>query len=107
MSSSDEFKLYDCSSLLLNVTTSSLSKAQRRWRIAYTAIYSARVMLSLVKDIISEKGSQNPSVIKNLHHYVALDIESSGSKQLAKTKPGGEGKKDGLFLYQQFTVLKA
>ncbi|OMP04951.1 Cation-transporting P-type ATPase [Corchorus olitorius] len=84
MSSSDEFKLYDCSSLLLNVTTSSLNKAQRRWRIAYTAIYSARVMLSLVKDIISEKGSQNPSVIKNLHHYVALDIESSSSKQLGE-----------------------
>uniref|UniRef100_A0A1J3E595 Calcium-transporting ATPase n=1 Tax=Noccaea caerulescens TaxID=107243 RepID=A0A1J3E595_NOCCA len=47
-----DFKGSDYSSLLLNLTTTSLNKAQRRWRIAYAAIYSVRAMLSLVKDIV-------------------------------------------------------
>lgn len=79
MSSSGEFKLYDCGTLLFNVTTSSLNKAQRRWRIAYTAIYSARAMLSLItKEIKSNRASQPPS---HLGHYVALDVEPSSSKR--------------------------
>ncbi|XWS31515.1 hypothetical protein CRYUN_Cryun23aG0082900 [Craigia yunnanensis] len=80
MSSSDECKLNDCSSLLLKVTTSSFTKAQRRWRIAYASVYSVRVMLSLAKEIISKRGSQHPSVISHLHPYVALQIEPSSSK---------------------------
>ena len=80
MSSSDEYKLYDYSTLLLKVTTSSFTKAQRRWRIAYASIYSVRVMLSLAKEIISKRGSQHSSVISHLHPYVALDIEPSSSK---------------------------
>ncbi|XWS36349.1 hypothetical protein CRYUN_Cryun20dG0077600 [Craigia yunnanensis] len=80
MSNSDEIKLYDCGTLLLNVTTSSLTKAQRRWRIAYTAIYSVRVMLSLAKEIISKRASRHPFVISHLQNYVALDIEPSSSQ---------------------------
>ncbi|XP_007050467.2 PREDICTED: LOW QUALITY PROTEIN: calcium-transporting ATPase 12, plasma membrane-type [Theobroma cacao] len=80
MSSLDEFRLYDYSTLLLNVTTSSLTKAQRRWRIAYAAIYSFRVMLSLAKDIISKRRSQHSSVFSHLHPDVALNIEPSSSQ---------------------------
>ncbi|XVE73050.1 hypothetical protein DITRI_Ditri11bG0086700 [Diplodiscus trichospermus] len=80
MSGSDGYKLYDCSTLLLKVTSSSLTKAQRRWRIAYATIYSFRVMVSLAKEIISKRGSQQPSVISHLHPYVSLDIEPSSSK---------------------------
>ncbi|EOX94624.1 ATPase E1-E2 type family protein / haloacid dehalogenase-like hydrolase family protein [Theobroma cacao] len=80
MSSLDEFRLSDYSTLLLNVTTSSLTKAQRRWRIAYAAIYSFRVMLSLAKDIISKRRSQHSSVFSHLHPDVALNIEPSSSQ---------------------------
>ncbi|WRX09283.1 Cation-transporting P-type ATPase [Theobroma cacao] len=80
MSSLDEFRLSDYSTLLLNVTTSSLTKAQRRWRIAYAAIYSFRVMLSLAKDIISKRRSQHYSVFSHLHPDVALNIEPSSSQ---------------------------
>ncbi|KAK8630518.1 hypothetical protein V6N13_079308 [Hibiscus sabdariffa] len=69
MSTSDGFKLYDCGTLLLNVTTSAggLTVAQRRWRIAYATIYSVRAMLSLTEEIMSKRTSdhQLPS-----HHYV-------------------------------------
>ncbi|XVF21696.1 hypothetical protein REPUB_Repub12eG0112400 [Reevesia pubescens] len=84
MSSSDENKLYDCSTLLLKVTTSSLTKAQRRWRIAYVSIYSVRVMLSLAKEKISKRGNEHASVLSHLHPYVALDIEPSSSQQCSE-----------------------
>ncbi|KAG2325334.1 hypothetical protein Bca52824_008062 [Brassica carinata] len=47
-----DLKEYDYRSLLLNLSTTSLNKAQRRWRIAYATIYSVRAMLSLVKEIV-------------------------------------------------------
>ncbi|XP_022758299.1 calcium-transporting ATPase 12, plasma membrane-type-like [Durio zibethinus] len=80
MSSSDDFKLYDCGTLLLNVTTSSFTKAQRRWRIACAAIYSVRVMVSLAKEMISKRGNEPASVISYSQPYVVLDIEPSSSQ---------------------------
>lgn len=88
MSSSDECKLYDCSTSLLNVTApGGFSVAQRRWRLAYIAIYSARAMLSLSEKIMSQRATQLPSMTsQQSDHYVALDIEHKiNQKQLVKT----------------------
>ncbi|KAK8339730.1 hypothetical protein V6Z11_A08G055300 [Gossypium hirsutum] len=95
MSSSDECKLYDCSTSLLTVTApGGFTVAQRRWRIAYITIYSARVMLSLADKIISQRATQLPSMtsqqfhhyVTEFDHYVALDIEHKiNQKRLVKT----------------------
>lgn len=56
---------YDGTSFIIDITntltkvTSKYTNAKRRWRFAYTAIYSRRVMLSLAKEVISRKNS-NP-----------------------------------------------
>ncbi|MBA0795648.1 hypothetical protein Gohar_006494 [Gossypium harknessii] len=81
MSSSDGNQMYDCGTLLFKVTTSGFTTAQKRWRIAYASIYSVRVMLSLAKEIISKRGIEQPSIISDLHPYVALDVEPSSSPQ--------------------------
>ncbi|WCJ21605.1 Calcium-transporting ATPase 12 plasma membrane-type [Euphorbia peplus] len=47
MASSDQSS-FDCTKLL----ATTLNKAKTRWRIAYLTIYSARTMLSLVRDVI-------------------------------------------------------
>ncbi|KAK8474705.1 hypothetical protein V6N13_079463 [Hibiscus sabdariffa] len=80
MSGGDNNKLYDCGTLLLSVTASSFTTAQKRWRIAYASIYSVRVMLSLAKEIISKRGSQQSSIVSDMHQYVALDVEPSSSQ---------------------------
>ncbi|XP_010545103.1 PREDICTED: calcium-transporting ATPase 12, plasma membrane-type [Tarenaya hassleriana] len=50
-----DLKGSDYSALVLKLTSSGLTKAQRRWRIAYTAIYSIRAMLSLLREIVPQK----------------------------------------------------
>lgn len=87
MSSSDECKLYDCSTSLLNVTApSGFTVAQRRWRIAYIRIYSSRVMLSLADKIISQRATQLPSMTsQQFDHYVAEFDHKINQKRLVKT----------------------
>ncbi|KDP21394.1 hypothetical protein JCGZ_21865 [Jatropha curcas] len=63
---------FDCSKLLTN----TLNKAQKRWRIAYLTIYSARAMLSLVREIIKiERNSYHHSGILHNVSYTVLDVE--------------------------------
>ena len=67
---------YDGSSFLIDITTTvnyTISTAKKRWRFAYTAIYSRRVMLSLAKEIISKRNT-------NTHPYSKLfQTQSTGS----------------------------
>ncbi|KAI9182736.1 hypothetical protein LWI28_028360 [Acer negundo] len=67
---------YDCSTLLFKVTTTTLTKAQKRWRLAYCTIYSFRAILSLLP---KNKPNHQYSEILQSHPYVALDIEPSSS----------------------------
>ncbi|KAK1559519.1 hypothetical protein Q3G72_015339 [Acer saccharum] len=67
---------YDCSTLLFKVTTTTLTKSQKRWRLAYWTIYSFRAMRSLVH---KNKPNHQYSEILQSHPYVALDIEPSSS----------------------------
>ncbi|XP_026412910.1 putative calcium-transporting ATPase 13, plasma membrane-type [Papaver somniferum] len=61
---------------LLNIHTAS--KPLNRWRIAFAAIYSSRVLVSLAKEIIAKRKNQflNPDIIHN-PSYTALDIPMS------------------------------
>uniref|UniRef100_A0A7N0TN73 Calcium-transporting ATPase n=1 Tax=Kalanchoe fedtschenkoi TaxID=63787 RepID=A0A7N0TN73_KALFE len=75
------FPHYVCSTLLINASANSPSKAQRRWRIACAAIRSIRAMVSLYKEIVSRGRIHGPaSEIVDDHvcaySYAALDIEA-------------------------------
>ncbi|GLU07606.1 hypothetical protein SLE2022_245590 [Rubroshorea leprosula] len=61
-----------CGTLL----ATGLTKAQKRWRIAYTTIYSVRVMLSLAREIISRRNKDHSEILLS-ETYVALHIEPS------------------------------
>ncbi|GLT42418.1 hypothetical protein SLA2020_164190 [Shorea laevis] len=61
-----------CGTLL----ATGLTKAQKRWRIAYTTIYSVRVMLSLTREIISRRNQDHSEILLS-EPYDALDIEPS------------------------------
>ncbi|KAH1194947.1 Calcium-transporting ATPase 12, plasma membrane-type [Glycine max] len=67
---------YDDSSFLIDITTTvnyTINTAKKRWRFAYTAIYSRRVMLALAKEVISKRNT-------NTHPYSKLfQSQSSGS----------------------------
>lgn len=57
-----------------------MTEAQRRWRMAYTAIYSVRVMVSLNKEIVSRNkihiGSASEIVDDHvIYSFVAVDID--------------------------------
>ncbi|XP_065861073.1 calcium-transporting ATPase 12, plasma membrane-type [Euphorbia lathyris] len=69
---------FDCTKLL----ATTLNKAKTRWRIAYLTIYSARTMLSLVRDVIvPEKSSYHYSGI--LHNVLNI-VEPTTSYQAQK-----------------------
>ncbi|XP_050237036.1 calcium-transporting ATPase 12, plasma membrane-type [Mercurialis annua] len=70
---------FNCSNLLFN----TLTKAQKRWRIAYLTIYSARTMLSLVRDIIASDTnafSRHSGILHNVS-YTVLNAEPAISKE--------------------------
>ncbi|XP_058748721.1 calcium-transporting ATPase 12, plasma membrane-type-like [Vicia villosa] len=50
--------IIDITNTFTKVTSQYTNNAKRRWRFAYTAIYSRRVMLSLAKEVISRKNSK-------------------------------------------------
>ncbi|RDY01772.1 Calcium-transporting ATPase 12, plasma membrane-type, partial [Mucuna pruriens] len=57
MSSYQDMK-YDDSSFFIDITTTvnyTINIAKKRWRFAYTAIYSRRVMLALAEEVISKR----------------------------------------------------
>ncbi|XP_011026092.1 PREDICTED: calcium-transporting ATPase 12, plasma membrane-type-like [Populus euphratica] len=72
----------DSSALL----ASTISKAQKRWRIAYLAICSVRAMLSLVREMASETNSHQYSGILHSVSYTVLDTEPTGSKNQKKER---------------------
>ncbi|GLU07609.1 hypothetical protein SLE2022_245610 [Rubroshorea leprosula] len=65
-----------CGTLL----ATGLTKAQKRWRSAYTTIYSIRLMLSLAREIISRRNQDHSEILLS-EPYVALAIESSNVKR--------------------------
>ncbi|OVA09885.1 Cation-transporting P-type ATPase [Macleaya cordata] len=71
---------FDCSNLLPNVN--SLSKPYKRWRLAFTVIYSSRAFFSLAKQIISAE-RKNPFFNSLLRSpsYTALDIRPYINKE--------------------------
>ncbi|KAK7245427.1 hypothetical protein RIF29_40273 [Crotalaria pallida] len=70
--------IIDISSTLTKVTTNcTTNNAKKRWRFAYTAIYSRRVMLSLANEVLSKR---------NHHNYNKLyQTQSSSSSSTTTT----------------------
>ncbi|KAK7378401.1 hypothetical protein VNO80_03840 [Phaseolus coccineus] len=67
---------YDSSSFLIDITSTvnyTINIAKKRWRFAYTAIYSRRVMLALAKEVISKRNT-------NTHPYSKLFQTQSSSR---------------------------
>lgn len=71
---------YGCGILLLDIT--NLTRAQKRWRVAYLAIYASRVMLSLPKEIVSSvspKTKRLKNLTQILHSqaqpFIALNVK--------------------------------
>ncbi|XP_057438619.1 calcium-transporting ATPase 12, plasma membrane-type [Lotus japonicus] len=93
MSSSHDMK-YDGSSFLIDITSAitkvtgnySISNAKRRWRFAYVAIYSRRVMLSLAKEIISKRNSHYVSKGTNHCSLVPHDVDKARLSNMVKDK---------------------
>ncbi|KAJ4828597.1 Calcium-transporting ATPase 12, plasma membrane-type [Turnera subulata] len=80
MTGSKQSYFDNCHTLL---TTTLITRAQKRWRVAYLTIRSVRAMLSLVRDIVvSEKNSSHFQYSGILHSapYTVLDIEPRSSK---------------------------
>ncbi|OVA11918.1 Cation-transporting P-type ATPase [Macleaya cordata] len=81
-SSSSSHAGFDCINLLPNVT--SLSKPHKRWRFAFTVIYSSRVLISLAKQIISAK-TKNPffTGLSRSPSYTAINIHPNINEDTA------------------------
>lgn len=66
----------DYATLILNISTQTLTKAQKRWRVAFVAIYFSRGMLSVAREMVSKKTNYHPiSEIIATPSYTVLDIE--------------------------------
>ncbi|KAL6214644.1 hypothetical protein ACLB2K_014076 [Fragaria x ananassa] len=48
---------YDCGQLIVEITTTTFTRAKKRWRMAYAALYAVRVMLSLPKELMYKKSN--------------------------------------------------
>ncbi|XP_030475584.1 calcium-transporting ATPase 12, plasma membrane-type [Syzygium oleosum] len=70
---SNSYSPLDYHSFLLAITTTSLTKAKKRWRFACFAIYSRRVLLSLAQEIVSRRNCRD-SDISCSHSYTAFGI---------------------------------
>ncbi|KAK2987128.1 hypothetical protein RJ640_019688 [Escallonia rubra] len=69
-------------SLLFNISTTNFTKARKRWRFAYTAIYCSRVILSLAREVVSHKRNfQHLSeiLVEPSHTVLNIDLASSTS----------------------------
>ncbi|GLT64889.1 hypothetical protein SLA2020_373530 [Shorea laevis] len=70
-----------CGTLL----ATGLTKAQKRWRIAYTTIYSVRVLLSLTREIISRRNQDNSEILLS-EPYIALEPSNVECKSVSNVK---------------------
>ncbi|KAL6217453.1 hypothetical protein ACLB2K_010670 [Fragaria x ananassa] len=48
---------YDCGQLIVEITTTTFTRAKKRWRMAYAALYAVRVMLSLPKELMYKRSN--------------------------------------------------
>ncbi|XP_062018825.1 calcium-transporting ATPase 12, plasma membrane-type [Rosa rugosa] len=48
---------YDCGQLIVDITTTTFTRAKKRWRMAYAALYAVRVMLSLPKELMYKRSN--------------------------------------------------
>ncbi|KAK9945218.1 hypothetical protein M0R45_010743 [Rubus argutus] len=46
---------YDCGQLIVDITASTFTRAKKRWRMAFAALYAVRVMLSLPKELVNKR----------------------------------------------------
>ncbi|KAJ9696037.1 hypothetical protein PVL29_008345 [Vitis rotundifolia] len=69
---SSYFPHYDYGTIILNVSAATFTRAQKRWRVAYVAICSFRVLLSLSKQNVTR---QKATSIALLHSHLTLDIQ--------------------------------
>ncbi|XP_047328895.1 calcium-transporting ATPase 12, plasma membrane-type-like [Impatiens glandulifera] len=70
-------KLESCTIIALNKS----SKALRRWRLAYNAIYSSRALLSLVREIIVVDDDSSDPLLhyhKQDHHSLKIEEDEDG-----------------------------
>ncbi|KAM1805348.1 hypothetical protein ACFX12_031112 [Malus domestica] len=73
---------YGYGKLLLDITTTTLTRAKMRWRMAYATIYAVRAMLSLPKELLNKKNNyKKDSEILHSYSYTALDVKPSTSHQ--------------------------
>uniref|UniRef100_A0A2N9G7S5 Calcium-transporting ATPase n=1 Tax=Fagus sylvatica TaxID=28930 RepID=A0A2N9G7S5_FAGSY len=63
---------------IVSITT-AITRAHKRWRIAYYAISSIRFMIFLTKEIVPKINQHNPG---KAHLYTTLDIEPSSPDHL-------------------------
>ncbi|RVX20504.1 Calcium-transporting ATPase 12, plasma membrane-type [Vitis vinifera] len=66
------FPHYDCGTIILNVSAATFTKAQKRWRVAYVAICSFRVLLSLSKQNVMRQKATSTAL---LHSHLTVDIQ--------------------------------
>ncbi|CBI25052.3 unnamed protein product, partial [Vitis vinifera] len=66
------FPHYDCGTIILNVSAATFTKAQKRWRVAYVAICSFRVLLSLSKQNVMRRKATSTAL---LHSHLTVDIQ--------------------------------
>ena len=66
---------------LLTIATATITRAHKRWRIAYLAISSIRFMVFLTKEIGPKRNKDNSSILK-AHLYTTLDIEPCSSNHV-------------------------
>ena len=66
------FPHYDCGTIILNVSAATFTKAQKRWRVAYVAICSFRVLLSLSKQNVMRQKATGTALP---HSHLTVDIQ--------------------------------
>lgn len=67
---------YGCGIVLLDIA--SLTRAQKRWRVAYLAIYATRA-LSLSREILSPKPNKYKNALHSQRPYTVLDVKPDAS----------------------------
>ncbi|KAH0978347.1 hypothetical protein GBA52_028066 [Prunus armeniaca] len=74
---------YDYGKLLHDITTITFTRAKKRWRMAFAAIYAVRAMLSLPKEIVAKRNNyKHHSEIFHSFSHTAPDIELSTALDL-------------------------
>ncbi|ONH93473.1 hypothetical protein PRUPE_8G234200 [Prunus persica] len=74
---------YDYGKFLHDITTITFTRAKKRWRMAFAAIYAVRAMLSLPKEIVAKRNNyKHHSEIFHSFSHTAPDIELSTALDL-------------------------